>query len=239
MMSDPIDWTAVRNEPLGARPAPVIDMATAYPNPVGTPNPRAPRRRTLPVIGATSLAVVLAAAAGGYLATRSGPPAAPAAAASTPTPAASPSTAPSPTPTPATSTAPNAPTIHRPGDTVTDDIATATYYSYKQPAAANAPRPATDGYTWAAIDIKLCITGGTDPTVETTAIPWQLHYADDTTADASNIEYNQFPAPRYHFSNVIAKGSCLRGWLTFAVPPGKRPVTVEYTPMNLVFDWSI
>lgn len=63
-MSDPIDWGAVRREPLGARPAPVIDMATAYPNPVGTPNPRAPRRRTGLIVGIATAVVLLLAGLG-------------------------------------------------------------------------------------------------------------------------------------------------------------------------------
>lgn len=69
-MSDPIDWTAVRSEPLGTRPTPVIDMATAYPNPVGMPNPQAPRRRIGLVAGVVGAVVLLLAGLGivGYVA---------------------------------------------------------------------------------------------------------------------------------------------------------------------------
>jgi hypothetical protein len=164
------------------------------------------------------------------------------------TPTAAPSPTPSPTPpatitaaspTPAAPTTPAGPTTHKPGETVTSGIATAAYYAYKQPVAAGAARPATDGYTWGAIDIKVCIVGGTDATVDIDGTNWVLRYADDTTAQPSNIEYNQFPAPRYPYFGQVAKGSCVRGWLTFAVPPGSRPVTVEYQPRSGIVDWSV
>jgi hypothetical protein len=68
VMSEPLDWTAGRSEPLGARPAPVTDMATANPNPVGTPNQRAPLRRTGLVVAITVLVTLglIAAAGGGW-----------------------------------------------------------------------------------------------------------------------------------------------------------------------------
>jgi hypothetical protein len=148
-------------------------------------------------------------------------------------------TAASPTPAAATTTTPAGPTTHKPGETVTSGIVTATYYAYKQPVAVSAPRPATDGYTWGAVDIKICIVGGTDTTVEVDSSNWLLRYADDTTAQPSNIEYNQFPAPRYPFFGQVARGSCVRGWLTFAVPHKTQPVAVSYTPARDVVTWSV
>lgn len=67
-MSEPLDWTAVRDEPLGSRPAPVGDQAIAYPPPVGTPNPRAPKKRTGLIVGLVAAAVVvlLGLGLGGY-----------------------------------------------------------------------------------------------------------------------------------------------------------------------------
>jgi hypothetical protein len=147
-------------------------------------------------------------------------------------------TAASPLPA-AAPTTPAGPTTHKPGETVTSGIVTATYYAYKQPVAVSAPRPATDGYTWGAVDIKICIVGGTDTTVEVDSSNWLLRYADDTTAQPSNIEYNQFPAPRYPFFGEVARGSCVRGWLTFAVPPKTQPVVVSYTPAGDVVTWSV
>lgn len=61
-----MDWTP-RDEPLGSRPEPVIDMATQYPNPVGTPNPRALRRRTGLIATAAAAAVVVVLAVVGLL----------------------------------------------------------------------------------------------------------------------------------------------------------------------------
>jgi len=102
-MSDPIDWTAVRSEPLGSRPAPVTDPATAYPAPVGTPNPRAPKRRTGLIAGVVVAVLVIAAGGGAtvWLATRSsGSPAAATSPVAThaPTPAATVSPSPSDSP---------------------------------------------------------------------------------------------------------------------------------------------
>lgn len=59
-MSDPMNW-AVRDEPIGSRPAPVTDPSLAYPAPVGAPNPHTGRRLLVPAL-AGALAVVIVAA---------------------------------------------------------------------------------------------------------------------------------------------------------------------------------
>jgi hypothetical protein len=69
VMSDPMNW-AVRDEPLGSRPAPVTDPAQAYPPAYGPP-PTAPRRRRTGLIialAAVAIVVGLGVAVGGYLA---------------------------------------------------------------------------------------------------------------------------------------------------------------------------
>jgi hypothetical protein len=58
-MSDPTDWTAVRDQPLGAPPAP----ATAYPPAYAAP-PSPPRRRRTGLIVMLTLAAVLIVGAG-------------------------------------------------------------------------------------------------------------------------------------------------------------------------------
>jgi hypothetical protein len=63
VMSDPLDW-AVRDQPLGSRPAPVTNPNAAYPPSYGPPPSRPPRRRTGLLIGVI-VAVVMLIAAGG------------------------------------------------------------------------------------------------------------------------------------------------------------------------------
>lgn len=63
VMSDPLDW-AVRDQPLGSRPAPIADPAVAYPQPVGTPNPRARKKHTGLIVGLV-IGLVLLLGAGG------------------------------------------------------------------------------------------------------------------------------------------------------------------------------
>jgi hypothetical protein len=63
------------------------------------------------------------------------------------------------------------------------------------------------------------------------ATVWRLAYPDASTAEPSNVTYNQFPAPRYPTDErIVPVGRCVRGWLTFVAPQGKRPQSVEYQP---------
>lgn len=78
MMSDPLDW-AVRDQPLGARPAPINDPAVAYPPAYGAPPAQPPRQRTGLVITLIAVAVVLLAVGGGLIAYRLTRPAKPSA----------------------------------------------------------------------------------------------------------------------------------------------------------------
>jgi hypothetical protein len=185
-----------------------------------------------------STLTVLAVAAGLTLAACSNTPAA-----TTVPPAATTAAAatPSGSPTPAAPTpAPTTPGNLRPGQSVNaGTLVIATYYAYKQPVAKSAPRPAADGYTWGAIDIKVCAVNGHGPDLEVSATSWTLVYADSTTARPSNITYNQFPQPGYPYDTNVPWGRCIRGWLTFAVPPSGKPTMVEYQPSSGTFDWSV
>jgi hypothetical protein len=150
-----------------------------------------------------------------------------------------------PSPAPAPSIA-----AHRFGESVQlGTLAVTTVYGYKQPVAAGAPRPDQAGYTWAAADVKVCAgtgagTGQAGITVSND--PWSLVYADSSLVKASNTGYNQFPQPGYPFGDhVLNWGRCVRGWITFPVPPDKRPVMVEYQPgpgsavEGMTVDWSV
>jgi hypothetical protein len=131
------------------------------------------------------------------------------------------------------------------GTTVVEGTeASATVYAYRQPVAASATRPDQAGYEWAAIDIKVCAltSNGVDAGITVSPAPWALVYADSGTQEPSNIGYQQFPNPAYPFTDhPLAWGHCVRGWLVFPAPKGRRPAVVEYQPGagGKVFDWKV
>lgn len=147
--------------------------------------------------------------------------------------------APTQAPAPATATTgPAQPAQPRKfGESVTAaGLVKATVHAYQQPTAKSAPRPEEPGYVWAAVDVEVC-------PVETNTVsrsPWHLLYADNTTAEPSNIGYRQFPKPEYPWDDrEVAAGRCIRGWIVFEVPAGKRPTVVQYQPSGLLFEWKV
>jgi len=197
-----------------------------------------PRRRVGLIAGIAAGAVLLIAAsvAGTLVATqdRGTPVAQQTQATPASTPAAATTTAAAPT-TAATPTPP-APTTLAFGGKADSGRATITVYAYKQPVAGNAPRPDQEGFEWSAADVEIC--SKVDSYMSRTS--WSLSYADHTTIDPSSIGYRQFPAPEYPWDERdVAAGQCVRGWLTFAVPAGKRPATVHYQPQSFQADWKV
>lgn len=113
---------------------------------------------------------------------------------------------------------------------------TATVYAYKQPVAKNATKPDQEGFEWGAADVEVCLTATNIVARER----WHLVYADHTAIDPSNIGYQQFPQPAYPWEDrEVQSGRCVRGWITYGVPAGSRPVMVEYTPEGAVVDWAV
>jgi hypothetical protein len=47
------------------------------------------------------------------------------------------------------------------------------------------------------------------------------------------------PEPKYPDGKVLPVGRCERGWISFPVPPGKRPTTVLYRPITEVHAWAV
>jgi hypothetical protein len=135
-------------------------------------------------------------------------------------------------------------TAHPLGETVTlGGIASATAYAYKQPVATSATRPDQAGFEWGAADVKVCLIGGS---AYVNNQPWSLVWDDSTRAEPSHIGYQQFPQPEYPFGDtVVQAGRCVRGWITFPVPVGKKPAMVEYQPQpdsplaGTVVDWAV
>jgi len=113
---------------------------------------------------------------------------------------------------------------------------TAIVYAYKQPVAGKAPKPDQDGFEWGAADVEICskIAGFLNN------LSWTLVYADHTRIEASNVGYQQFPLPAYPAGDTdITAGQCVRGWITYPVPSGKRPVGVHYQPQSFQADWQV
>lgn len=96
----------------------------------------------------------------------------------------------------------------------------------------------TKGYTWAAVEIKACITKGNSGV---TRYPWALAYQDGTRIEPSTATYGDFPKPEYPYEAKIKEGDCVRGKTVFAVPADERPNRVLYTndELNLPAEWTV
>lgn len=195
------------------------------------------RRRTGLIVGIAAGTMTLIAVAVGVtvLATRPGTEA-PAAASGQSTSSSAPAAtavAGSPETTPVV---PGGAKTYKFGEKAGNAEVTATAYAFKQPVAKNATPPDQEGFEWGAADVEVC------PAADGTVAHdnWHLVYADHTVMDPSSVGYQQFPQPEYPWDErAVSGGRCIRGWITFAVPVGKKPVMVEYSPRNYVIDWAV
>jgi hypothetical protein len=148
------------------------------------------------------------------------------------------------TPTPTEST----PAAPRPiGQTLTwtsDDGTTmaVTVMGYEQDVAKNSISADeefdTDGYVWAAVDIKACLKEGEGGV---TRYPWALAYADGVRIEPSGVTYGDFPKPEYPYEAVLKEGECVRGKTVFPVPGDQRPERILYTAESLpeTAEWAV
>lgn len=196
------------------------------------PEPHSPRRKLWPflAIGTVVLATVAAGTAYALWPTR---PAATVASANTATTAAAPPAAESTSQVPSSAAA----KLLKLGETKADSIGKAVAYSYKQPVAKSAPRPDQEGFEWGAADVEVCALAD-DVYINNSS--WHLVYADHTLIEPSSIGYRGFPEPSYPWGDKdLAKGRCVRGWITFAVPAGKRPTSIEHDIKDAYAEWAI
>ena len=99
-------------------------------------------------------------------------------------------------------------------------------YAYEQPVTPEnefiTPR---DGYEFAAIDVEACAGPSPDTTGTRSINPFEFvaHMPDNTRQEAD------IPArePALNHTNLPNPGDCARGWVTFQIPAGVRPVYVE------------
>ncbi|MEU5908892.1 MULTISPECIES: hypothetical protein [Actinomycetes] len=157
------------------------------------------------------------------------------------TPTATETTA-APTPSESTPVAPRAigETFTFTGD---DDVTMAvTVMGYEQDVAKNSRSAeeefGTDGYVWAAVDIKACLKKGL---AGVTRYPWALAYADGTRIEPSNVTYGDFPKPEYPYDAKLKAGECVRGKTVFPVPGSQRPERILYTAESLPenAEWAV
>lgn len=190
------------------------------------PAPGARRRRTGLIVGLVATGAVILAGGGVLIGAALNRPAAP-----KPT-AAAPQVQQQPTaldPTTAAAPSPTQAAAHRAGETVTWATGLrATAYAFSAPVAKSAEKPEQAGYVWGAIDIQVCVPQ--DGEISSTS--WYLGFADNTTAEPSNVTYSQFPHPVYPFDRTVAAGTCTRGWVTFPVPAAQKPVKIVYSNSN-------
>ncbi|MEU0174080.1 hypothetical protein ABZ178_12090 [Streptomyces massasporeus] len=117
-----------------------------------------------------------------------------------------------------------------------------TVMGYEQDVAKNSVSAdeefGTDGYVWAAVDIKACLRKGK---TGVTRYPWALAYADGTRIEPSGVTYGDFPKPEYPYEANLKTGDCVRGKTVFAVPGGQRPERILYTSESLPEDaeWAV
>ncbi len=107
----------------------------------------------------------------------------------------------------------------------------ATAYTYRQPLRSVVP-PQRKGYTYAGVDVRLCMPRIPEGVTEVSAAPWSLEYADDTVAEPISSWSDEWFTVRLYpiIPRKVREGGCVRGWIVFEVPKGKRPVRVVYSP---------
>jgi hypothetical protein len=115
----------------------------------------------------------------------------------------------------------------------------ATTFAYKQPSVTGGPS-APAGYTWGSADVQVCTLSSAKANVTVDWKTWSLRYADNSVVPASDKNDDAFPRPEYPFSSQpLAAGQCVRGWITFAVPAGGKPATVQYQPHGYLASWTV
>lgn len=149
------------------------------------------------------------------------------------------------TPSPVTTTAeptPTEPDVLALGDTWefegTDDAGetvqgAVTVVGYKQDVKSVVSADeefSTDGYVWAALELKTCSTQGS---FWATTAPWTLSYEDGTRIEPSSTTYDDFPRPEFPFETKLTTGKCVKGHVVYPVPGDQRPAAVVYAPDGL------
>jgi hypothetical protein len=119
---------------------------------------------------------------------------------------------------------------------------TVTVYAYRVLHSSNPPQ--RKGYEYGGADVRGCvIKSPTGVPVGLSWNPWSVAFADDTTANAADSwSPDDFQVALYPASDRVTKpGHCVRGWIIFEVPKGKKPARVVYAPVSASAptEWAI
>lgn len=151
----------------------------------------------------------------------------------------------SPTPTPAAASTPAAlgaaQKFHSDADAETQVAGgTVAVLSYQQPVksvGSASEEAGTEGYVWAALEVKIC---GTEGEFTTSSAPWTLAYDDGARIEPTSTTYDDFPKPEYLDDAPISPGDCSRGKIVYPVPGDDRPSKAIYAPADApTLKWSL
>jgi hypothetical protein len=128
-----------------------------------------------------------------------------------------------------TSPSPIGPALGQPAQADNGQVQ-ATVFEYRQQPGA-----------WGAADVEVCVVSTAIFDVTVSRGPWQLMLPDGTAVAASLAAEPDAPQPGYPTEHRrVAPGECVRGWLTFALPSGPRPVAVQYAPAgSRLVTWAL
>jgi hypothetical protein len=166
----------------------------------------------------------------------------------------------SPKPTASATAPPGGPAVASPSPTATGPLklgtartftyptwsARVTVYAYRQPLRSQFP-PQQHGTTYVGADVKYCNLMSAGQNTSVSWAPWSLGFKDDTSID-SVTEWSPewFSVPLYPaVGKTVPVGRCVRGWVLFAAPKGKRPARIAYSPQAEdgpvvpVTEWSV
>jgi hypothetical protein len=100
----------------------------------------------------------------------------------------------------------------------------------------------TDGYVWAALEVKVCNDATSSEPISVSNVYWTLAYADGSVVEPSSSGYDDFPRPQFPMGDTTLRaGRCLRGKIVFPVPGGQRPEAAVYAPegLDVPIEWAV
>lgn len=111
-----------------------------------------------------------------------------------------------------------------------DSTGTAAVLKFRQPFPSRFP-PDRAGYEFAGIEIRRCFkTITAKEGISVGWEPWSLAYTNGTIVEPpSSWSADHFSVPLYPRDRPVREGQCIRGWIPYEVPKGKRPSSVAYT----------
>lgn len=122
-----------------------------------------------------------------------------------------------------------------------DGHADTTVLDYRQPVSGGID--ANPGMEWSAAEVKVCIRRADGKNNTVSQDPWVLLYSDGSQYESAYASGPDFPKPEYPTSGdrIIPAGRCVKGWITFEVPKGRRPGLVSYSVEGLPepIEWAI